>query len=164
MWPQGYGYGVASANRDASIANEEGHKYRVFEMQYIVDQTVKNSKWADEKYWLLGGDTNSRSRLDNWYYNYDENAYILKTHDVLLNQTDMKDVIGHRFPGYFMSSTMGGARIDMMYASPSMYELLVNSTTLIDEWLTETKQSEYVSSFYDRSDHRPILMDFDMSK
>ena len=164
MWPQAYGFGVSTADRDASIANEEGHKYRIFEMQYIADQTVKNSKYANEKYWLLGGDTNSRSRLDNWFYKYDENAYILQTHDILLNQTDMKDVIGHRYPGYFCSSTMGSSRIDIMYASPAMYALLVNSTTLIDEWLSDTKKSEYVTSFYDRSDHRPILMDFDMSK
>ena len=164
MWPQAYGFGVASANRDESAAKFEGDLYRVFEMQYIVDQTVNNSKYASEELWLLGGDTNARSRLDNWYYNYDAASTKLMTHDILLNQTNLKDVIGHRYPGLFISSTMGSARIDIMYASPAMYEKLTNSITLIDEWLSQTKKSEYHTSFYDRSDHRPLLMDFDMSK
>lgn len=164
MWPQAYGYGVANANRDESAAKFEGDLYRVFEMQYIVDQTVNNSKYASEELWLFGGDTNARSRLDNWYYNYDTASTKLMTHDILLNQTNLKDVIAHRYPGMFMSSTMGSARIDIMYASPAMYDRMTNSITLIDKWLSETKKSEYHTSFYDRSDHRPLLMDFDMSK
>ena len=49
MWPQSYGYGVATADRENSTANGEGDKYRAFEMQYIVDQTVKNTKYSGEK-------------------------------------------------------------------------------------------------------------------
>ena len=164
MWPQAYGYGVATADRETSKANNEGDKYRAFEMQYIVDCTVKNSKYANEEYWIFGGDTNSRSRLDEWYYNYESAAVKLLTHDVVLNQTNLKDVIGHRYPGMFMASTYGGVRIDILYASPAMYDMIDNSAVIIDEWIVDSKKSEYTSSFYDRSDHRPILVNFDLSK
>lgn len=165
MWPQTYGFNVATADREASTANNEGDLYRVFEVQYLVDQTINNSEYADEKYWLIGGDTNSWSRLDNWFYGFDENSTKLLAHDIFLEQTDMKDVIGHRYPGCFMASSFGsGRRIDIMYASPEMYKTLDNAMTLLDEWTAQTAKSTFYSSFYDTSDHSPILMDFDLSK
>ena len=164
MWPQAYGYGVATADREASQANGEGDKYRAFEMQYIVDQTVKNTKYAGEKYWILGGDTNARSRLDNWFYAYDTNSTKLLTHDILLNQTNLKDIIGCCYPGSFMSSTYGDARIDILYASPDVYNMIDNAVMIIDEWLSDGKKSPYYSSFYEVSDHRPLIVDLDLSK
>ena len=164
MWPQSYGYGVASANREASTANNEGDKYRAFEVQYLVDQTVNNSQYASEQYWLLGGDTNSQSRLDNWYKGYDTASTKLLAHDIILNQTDLKDVIGHRYPDCYMSSTAGASRIDIMYASPAMYALMDNAMTIWDSWTALTAKSIYYSSFSDPSDHLPLIMDFDLSK
>ena len=164
MWPQAYGYGVATADREASQANNEGDKYRAFEMQYIVDQTVNNSEYAGEKYWIFGGDTNSKSRLDNWFYGYDTNSTKLLVHDIVLNYTSLKDIIGCRYPDSFMASTYGDNRIDILYASPDMYNMVDNAITLIDDWLSDGKKSEYVSSFYECSDHRPVIVDFDLSK
>ena len=164
MWPQAYGYGVATADRGASQANNEGDKYRAFEMQYIVDQTVNNSKYAGEKYWIFGGDTNSKSRLDNWFYGYDTNSTKLLVYDIVLNYTSLKDIIGCRYPDSFMASTYSDNRIDILYASPDMYNMIDNAITLIDDWLSDGKKSEYVSSFYECSDHRPVIVDFDLSK
>lgn len=164
MWPQAYGFGVATADRDASAAKNEGDLQREFEMQYIIDQTVNNAKYANEEYWLVGGDTNSTSRLDNWYKGYASNSTKLLTHDVVLNQTDLKDVIGHRFPGIFAASTMGTSRIDIMYASPKMYDMMDNVMTIWDSWTALTAKSVYYSSFSDPSDHLPLIMDFDLSK
>jgi hypothetical protein len=112
----------------------------------------------------VGGDTNAASRLDNWYLGYDENSTKLLTHDIFLEQTNLKDVIGHRYPGQFFSSTMGGKRIDIMYASPEMYRMMDNSMVLLDEWIAPTAKSVYYSGFYDRSDHYPLLVNFDLSK
>ena len=164
MWPQAYGFGVASADREASQANNEGDKYRAFEMQYIVDQTVNNAKYAGEKYWIFGGDTNSKSRLDNWFFGYDSSSTKLLTHDVVLNQTNLKDIIGCRYPDCFMSSTQSDNRIDILYASPDIYNMISNAAMIVDEWLAEDTKSEYVSSFYSRSDHRPVIVDIDLSK
>ena len=164
LWPKSYAPGVSGEDKQAeSTANHEGAAYRQLEMQYIVDQTVNNEKYAAEKYWLLGGDTNARSCLDAWHYGYEDTDYRFWANNIILDQTNLKDVIGHFYPGYFYSSTMGDSRIDIMYASPAMYSRLIHSTTLVDYWLTGCKKSEYVDSFYDRSDHRPIMMEFDMA-
>ena len=165
MWPQSYAPGVATAEREESTANGGGDIYRAFEIQYLVDQTVNNPKYAGEEYWLVGGDTNAWSRLDNWFYGYDTNSTRFLAHDIFLEQTNLKDVIGHRFPNSFISSSFGsGRRIDIIYASPAMYRLMENSMSLLDEWTGPTAKSTYYSSFYDPSDHIPLLMDFDLSR
>ncbi len=162
LWPHPYEFGAE--DREASEANKEGDQYRVFEMQYIIDQTLKNPEYANEKYWIFGGDTNSKSRLDNWFYGLEDNSTKFLAHDVLLNQTDMKDIIGCRYPGSFMASTHSDNRIDILYVSPEVYNMIDNAAMIIDEWLAEGKRSEYVPSFYNRSDHRPMMVDIDLSK
>ena len=107
------------------------------------------------------GDFNACSRVDNWFYNYPENDTRLLVHDHIRNNTDLVDIIAERNPGRFISSTYGNARIDFMYASPSMYGRVANALIIIDKWTTATK-SPYVSNFYDPSDHRPILVDFEL--
>jgi hypothetical protein len=162
LWPHPYWYGTD--DRETSEANKEGDQYRVFEMQYIIDQTIKNPEYADEKYWIFGGDTNSKSRLDNWFYGFESNSTRLLAHDLLLNNTDMKDIIGCRYPGSFISSTHSDNRIDILYVSTEVYNMIDNASMIIDEWLAEGTKSEYVSSFYNRSDHRPMIVDIDLSK
>ena len=163
LWPQTYGYGVSgTANREESTAKNEGHYYREFEMQYLVDQTVNNPSHASEEYWLLGGDTNSRSPLDAWFHKYDENDLRLITHKVVLNQTNLKDVIGDYYPrNYFMTSTSASSRIDVLYASPKMFDCIENSITLIDNWCYPRLTDNARGSYYP-SDHRPVLVDFMM--
>ena len=164
MWPQSYNYGVSgTANQEASAARNEGHIYREHEMQYIVDQTVNNPAYASEEYWILGGDTNSRSRLDAWYHKYADDFIGLTTHDVVRNQTNLKDVIGDYYPrNYFFSSTYGNARIDILYASPKMFDRIENSIMLIDNWCYP-RLTDNVQGWQYPSDHRPLLVDFNMN-
>ena len=164
MWPQAYGFNVSgTANQEASAARNEGHIYREHEMQYIVDQTVNNPAYASEEYWILGGDTNSRSRLDAWYHNYADDFIGLTTHDVVLKQTNLKDVIAHRYPSnYFFTSTYANARIDILYASPKMFDRIENSVMLIDNWCYP-RLTDNVQGWQYPSDHRPVLVDFDMN-
>ena len=163
MWPQAYAYGVSgSAKQEESAAKNEGHYYREFEMQYIVDQTVNNANYASEEYWIFGGDTNSRSPLDAWFHNYPDDDPNLVTHKVVRDQTNLKDVIGDYYPrDYFMSSTYGNARIDILYASPKMFDRIENSMTLIDNWCYP-HWTDNVRGWQYPSDHRPILVDFMM--
>ena len=163
MWPQAYGFGVSGdAARETSKANHEGDYYREYEMNYIVAHTVNDSKYVDQKDWFLLGDLNSRSRLDNWYYNYAENSTALLTQDVVLNKTDLKDVIAETHPGKFLTSTMGSARIDFVYASPTMMACVADAMILMDKWTSSVK-SVWYPSFYDPSDHRPILIDLEIN-
>lgn len=163
MWPQAYAFGVSgAANQEADKANNGGDYYRQHEMQYIVNQTVKNSEWAGEEYWIFGGDTNSRSRHDSWYYSYAQDSPAYLTHDIIHNQTNMKDVISDYYPrNYFMSSTYANARIDILYVSPKMFDRIENSITLIDDWCAPRKDGN-VRDYQSPSDHRPVLVDFNI--
>ena len=81
------------------------------------------------------------------------------TQDVVLNKTDLKDVIHETYPNYFIASTGGTSRIDFVYASPALMDKVEEAYIIMDGW-TDPKVSKYVSSFRDPSDHRPILVDF----
>ncbi|MBR6933051.1 MAG: metal-dependent hydrolase [Bacteroidales bacterium] len=158
MWPQGYGFGVTGEDaQEASKAAHEGDYHRRFEMQYIIDHTVNDPEYANED-WILVGDMNSRSRKDNWYYGYADDSTVLITQDVVLRQTNLLDIIAETWPGTFCSSTYGNARIDFMYASPSMMTRVVDAGFVLDKW-TIPHKTPY---FYDPSDHRPILVDFQL--
>ena len=158
MWPQGYGFGVTGEDaQEASKAAHEGDYHRRFEMQYIIDHTVNDPEYANED-WILVGDMNSRSRKDNWYYGYADDSTVLITQDVVLQQTNLLDIIAETWPGTFCSSTYGNARIDFMYASPSMMTRVVDAGFVLDKW-TIPHKTPY---FYDPSDHRPILVDFQL--
>lgn len=158
LWPHSFGFGVAGPDQAASSARFEGDYYRQFEMNYLIRTLLKNSKYASQQDWLMMGDFNSRSRLDDWYIN-ETNPVKYLVHDEILNNTDMKDIIALRYPGMMMSSTGGIGRIDLMYASPAMYNRLENAMILVDKW-TIVKKSPYGTNFYDPSDHRPIMVDF----
>ena len=162
MYPHAYGMGVSgSAAQAESKAKKEGDYYRQYEMQYLVDQTIKNPSYANEEYWLMGGDTNSHSRTDDWYTKYStSDPTKLITHDVVLNNTNMKDVINHRECYGEQNNTWFRSRIDVMYASPKMFEAMTNSIMLMDSWTGPKSPWEFYSSFDNPSDHTPIIMDF----
>lgn len=163
MWPQAYGFGVVKDYRDASAEAHEGDYYRQFEMDYIISRTVNAAAYSGVSDWILLGDLNSRSRLDNWYLGYPADDTRFLTQDVVLNKTDLKDVIYEYYqpPTNYLSSTGGTARIDFVYASPDLMNLVVNALIVGDKWMDQTP-NVYVPSFYDPSDHRPILIDFDL--
>ena len=164
MWPQSYAPGTSAANQAASSDRREGDYFREYEMQYIVNNTVNLAAHKNEEYWIFGGDTNSRSRLDAWYHKYADNSPVLLTHDVVRNQTNLKDAIGDYYPrNYFFSSTYASARIDILYLSPKMFDRIDNSIMLIDEWC-RPRLTDNVQGWQAPSDHRPVLIDFDMKK
>ena len=164
MWPQAYGFGVAESDQARSKAAYEGDYYRQYEMQYIIDHTINATEYAGVKNWILVGDLNSRSRVDNGTYNYTTSSTAFLTQDVILNQTDMVDVIAQRYPApaNFVASTYGTSRIDYVYVSPELMGHVVNGFILNDQWNYKDVTSPYVSSFHIPSDHRPILVDFEL--
>ncbi len=163
MWPQAYGYGVSTAGRDASAAANEGDYYRQFEMQYIVSHTINSPEYASVTDWILLGDLNSRSRLDNWHLGYPANDTRLLTQDVVLNQTKLHDAVYEFYqpPKNYVSTTGGAARIDYVYLSSPLMEKVKGVVVVGDKWMTQSP-SIYVPSFYDPSDHRPILIDLEL--
>lgn len=159
LWPQAYSYGAK--DKDASKANAGGDLYRAFEMERIVEMTVNNPDFAGCDKWLVMGDFNSRSRVDNGFYKLPEDSSQLLAQDVILNNTDLVDLIHAYNPDLMVPSTYGASRVDYMYASPAMYNLLSTVHCVVDAW-TVSYKSSYISTFYNPSDHRPILADFDL--
>ena len=163
LWPKAFSYGIPSSEEETSKANNGGDIYREFEMKYIVSKTVNNPAYAGEEYWVVAGDTNARSRVDNWHYGYSEADKRYLAHDVVRNTTNLKDVIGDRYPArHFLESYESGSRIDFIYTSPSLFDRIENSITPIDDW-NDCHDWDNARGYVGPSDHRPVLVDFKMN-
>ena len=159
MWPAAHAFGASDTA--TSAAANEGDYYRRFEMQYIVDNTINLASNSAEEYWLLAGDTNSNSRMDDWSHHLStSNPTKLITHDVLLEQTYMKDVLAHRDCYGEKNNVVFRCRIDFIYTSPKLFDCITNSIMMMDSWSGPIKSWEYHSSFSDPSDHTPVYVEF----
>ena len=67
-WPHGYAY--RAEDREVSKAEQGGDKYRAKEIQYICENTIGKVPEAENQLWMMMGDFNSRSRVDNDVYGY----------------------------------------------------------------------------------------------
>lgn len=172
LWPHAYSYYakfVLKNNSYDSAQSRGGNAQREAEIRYICSRSVENPAYSDQKDWLMMGDFNTRSRIDNWRYALPDDSAFLSSHDYLLQHTDYQDVIGLRYPGHFFATRTWAddaagnypPRYDFMYASPSMYGCVRNATILNESWTNMVWER---SNYYNSSDHRPILVDFDLSE
>ena len=73
-------------------------------------------------------------------------------------------------PGRFMTSTGGNVRMDIMYGSESMRRRVTSLALIVrDKWSDITESAVYDPESDSKhpsvpSDHRPLLIEFDMSK
>lgn len=167
LWPHAYSYYAKYVSKATSASSTagEGNIQREAEIRYICSHTRLAPEYSSKQNWLMMGDFNTRSRLDNWYYKLDASDARLSTHNYILDNTDYQDIIGLRYPGYFFSTRVWASdgeapRFDFVYASPAMYSKVRNALVLNDSWM----DAEYsgLSNYYNPSDHRPILVDFDL--
>lgn len=161
LWPQSYSYLASAEDRPASTAENGGDLYRQFEMNWLCTNLYHGAEYSGCSDWLMLGDMNSYSRLDNHFYNLSEADTKFLCQNEILDGTDLIDVVGTKYPGEFYSSVLGDTkRVDMAYASPSMYSVLSNVQILIDDWCLPV-QCPYVTGYAGLpSDHKPILLDF----
>lgn len=159
-WPQRYGYGVAADKeaRQKSAAANEGDLYRRTEMEYICRNTIGTVPDAAGQLWMMMGDFNSRSRVDNHQYHLkpDTTAYLV--HDYILDYTPYIDVVHHKHPGEFITSTEGKSRIDFVYLTRPLYDRVTRAEIITTDYTRPVRDKTYY--FYHPSDHRPIIVDF----
>ncbi|MBQ9463053.1 MAG: hypothetical protein IJU68_05280 [Bacteroidales bacterium] len=170
LWPHAYGYYakfvIKNTNYD-SAQSRGGNAQREAEIRYICAQSIFNPAFKGEENWLMMGDFNTRSRIDNWHYGLPEDSPFLSSHDYILDRTPYKDIIGLKYPGHFFATRTWAndaagktpPRYDFMYASPAMFGRVKNALILNERWTNMVWER---SNYYNSSDHRPILVDFSM--
>ena len=159
-WPQAYGFKVPKEDRERSKAAREGDYYRRTEMEYICSHTIETEPDASEQYWMMMGDFNSRSRVDNWVYHYPEEDSRLLVHDYIRSATPYLDLVHERHPNDFFTTTGGRARIDYVYCTKRLFDCVTADQIVSDEYTTPVRNPQNISNFWHPSDHRPIIVDF----
>ena len=151
---------VVTHGRDA----HEGDRYRRMEIEYICRHTIGTAPRAAEELWVMLGDNNSWSRLDNWFYKCPEDDPRLLTQDYVLEHTPYVDVIARQHPGRFQTTTHSEKRIDFVYCTPVLYDCVTRAEVVRDDYTEPVRDPKKLSNFWHPSDHRPIVVDFDLKK
>ena len=150
LWPQQYRKGDPTRTKGRG-----GDEYRMEEINYILNQTILNPKYADEEHWIMTGDFNTRSPIDKPFYDHiHRKKPITFNYDV---QTRVREVYPHdvmyeKNPNELQSSTRGKARIDYIYCTNKLYSSIKEAYTIRDDYVRTS------------SDHCPLVMEFKTPK
>ncbi|MBQ0081202.1 MAG: endonuclease [Alistipes sp.] len=159
-WPQAYGFSVKKEDRKASRARFEGDRYRRMEIEYILKNTIATSENAQNEYWLMMGDFNAISRVDNHIYRENPASTKFLVHDYIHSYSPYIDLLWKKNPGDFFRTTGSGKRIDFIYVTDAMYKLVSNAGVVYDCYTTPVRDPQKLSNFWHPSDHLPIVVDF----
>lgn len=182
-WPQRWAYGIPQEQRDSSKAVNGGDRYRRMEMEYICretiiqkgngaggnisGETVENVQDGNlhvpngtGEYWMMMGDFNAKSRVDNHFYNWPEDTTAFLVHDYIHQNTPYIDIIKEKYPNQFFTTTGGKTRIDFFYCTAPLYNKITEASVISDDYTTPVRNAEKISNFWHPSDHRPILVEF----
>ena len=157
-WPQKYAFGVSgSAAQQESTAANGGDYYRLKEITYICEHTIAKAQDPVNEWWLMAGDFNAQSSLDNDTYGYSLNDTRFLVHNHVLENTPYIDVIKEKHKGEFKTTTSGKSRIDFVYCSPAMMKN-VSYADVLQDWWTGSIVKDDATGFKYPSDHRPIYL------
>lgn len=139
FWPQSYWH---------QPGDGLGNDYRLQETNIMMDSTIR--KFPAETDWILVGDFNSRSRLDYLPANATHNYAV----------TDLITTEGFQDAVHYMHGTISdgvtydfrypGARIDFIFATPSILQRMKKAYPLYDEFVDKY------------SDHPAMYMEFSL--
>ena len=159
-WPQKYAY--LAEDQKASAAAQGGDAFRAREIQYICEQTIATVPGAERQLWLMCGDFNAISSVDNAEYRRDPSDKVFLVHDYVRGNTPYIDVIERFYPGQFMKSTFSGRRIDMVYVTPALYGKITSAAPLYEGFAASQRDPRegVLHTFCHPSDHYPIWLSF----
>ncbi|MCF0176281.1 MAG: endonuclease [Bacteroidales bacterium] len=162
-WPQGWS--PQDEDREKSRAEHGGDRYRRTEIEYICRHTLGQVPEAGEQYWMMMGDFNAPSRLDNAHYGWAVDEPRFQVHDYMLQNTPLLDVIHDWHPGTFIPSVGSKAsRIDFVYCSKPLFDLVQDARIVWDAYTTPERDPQGLSNFWRPSDHLPIIVDFKVNE
>ena len=110
--------------------------------------------------WMMVGDFNAISRIDNPFLDRpdDDTAFLL--HDYVRSATPYVDVIEHFYQGEYQPSTFSGRRIDFVYVTEPLLDEIGSARTITDGFATASRDPRGLSNFCNPSDHYPIAVTF----
>ena len=158
-WPQKYAY--LAEDRKLSEAENGGDRFRATEMQYICEQTILKHDPKGKKNWIMAGDFNAISSIDNYHYELqlDDPAFLL--HDYVRGNTPYVDVIEKFHPGEFQKSTHSGRRIDFVYLSEPLLKKVTEAHHITTGFADAVKDTRDLNKWFCHpSDHYPIVVKF----
>lgn len=155
-WPQRYAYNAE--NQAESGKKQEGDVFRAKEMKYICDQTIGTVPDAASQYWMMLGDFNAVSRVDNSIYGFDEDNKAFLVHDYVSGNTPYIDIVDRLHPGDFQKSTFSGRRIDFIYMTEPLFRKVRSAEIIHDGYPESCRDPRGVTKFCYPSDHYPIIV------
>ena len=155
-WPQRYAYNAE--NQAESGKKQEGDVFRAKEMKYICDQTIGTVPDAASQYWIMLGDFNAVSRVDNSIYGFDEDNKAFLVHDYVSGNTPYIDIVDRLHPGDFQKSTFSGRRIDFIYMTEPLFRKVRSAEIIHDGYPESCRDPRGVTKFCYPSDHYPIIV------
>ena len=159
-WPQKWGFEVGADRRQKSIDAHEGDYHRLMELTYICRHTIETRPGAKDEYWMMMGDFNAVSSLDNDHYGYPRDTTAFLANDYVLENTPYVDAIFQWYGKDFQPTIISGRRIDYIYMTPALYSKVVNLKVLRDGWVKNYRDPQRLSNFCHPSDHLPVMVDF----
>jgi endonuclease/exonuclease/phosphatase family metal-dependent hydrolase len=129
-------------------------------MKYICEQTILKEDPQGKGNWIMAGDFNAISRIDNFHYNRPEDDTAFLLHDYVRAETPYIDVIEKWYPGEFQKSTLSGRRIDMMYLTQPLMEKVTDAYHITDGYATSSRDPRKLHGFCNPSDHYPVVVKF----
>lgn len=164
-WPQKFSFEYNrsdSASKCLSASKNEGDLYRVKEVKYICNNTVKTDKTRDGL-WLMLGDFNSISSLDNGTYRFPSDSSCFLLHDYILRETPYVDAVRESHPDEFQWTTYRHWRYDYLYMTEALYSKIESIETIYDSY-TVPLEVHGLTGFCRPSDHLPIEVVFNTEK
>jgi len=166
-WPQAF-YKGFRRNTPAAIQSERehgGNKMRLEEFQIFMERTILNPEFANEEHWIITGDMNCPSPLDDAHHKFGlDNPRYWGQKYMLENVTKVKDLIKiYNCPDkrdVIIPSTQGWGRIDLMYGSDLFVKTMIKAKSPRIGW-TRGKWDKETGFFKNcGSDHLPVTVDF----
>ena len=157
-YPFKYAYNAADTKKSAE--EHGGDYFRATEMKYICEQTILKEDPQGKGNWIMAGDFNAISRIDNFHYNRPEDDTAFLLHDYVRAETPYIDVIEKWYPGEFQKSTLSGRRIDMMYLTQPLMERVTDAYHITDGYATSSRDPRKLHGFCNPSDHYPVVVKF----
>ncbi len=160
-WPQRWGPKVSKDHREQSATAHEGDQTRRREMEYICRNTILTQPHAKDEDWMMMGDFNAISPLDNEHYRMPADTSAFWVHSYVLHHTPYRDLMRECFPDEFIPSEgFSKRRIDFVYLTPLLLQRVVKAYTAWDYYTAPLRSPKQLSNFYHPSDHVPIIVDF----